>query len=142
MMPDLAKGEKPDSRGFFRRLAQGRAQGNAMAGLFLSIMPRGEGEPGAPAPERLIAGSPRFTTWTLEDRDGLYCGIWRSTPGKWRIAYTEWEYCRILQGLSVITEDGGAARIVRAGDSFVLRPGFAGTWEVVETTVKDFVVRV
>jgi uncharacterized cupin superfamily protein len=112
-----------------------------MTGLFLSITPRGEGEAGAPPPDRLIAGAPRFTTWTIEERDGLYCGVWRSTPGKWRIAYTEWEYCRILSGLSVITEDGGAARIVRAGDSFVLRPGFAGTWEVVETTVKDFVVR-
>lgn len=110
-------------------------------GHFLSIMPQGEGEPGAPAADRLIAGSPRFTTWLLEERDGLYAGIWRSTPGKWRIAYSEWEYCRILSGLSVITEDGGAARIVRTGDSFVLRPGFAGTWEVVEATVKDFVVR-
>jgi len=31
---------------------------------------------------------------------------------------------------------------VKAGDSFVLRPGFRGTWEVVETTRKDFVIRI
>lgn len=109
---------------------------------FLSVTPRGEAETGGPAPDRLIAGHPVFTTWNLEERDGLHCGIWRSTPGKWRIHYTEWEYCRILSGLSVITEDGGPARIVRTGDSFVLRPGFAGTWEVVETTTKDYVLRV
>ncbi len=41
----------------------------------------------------------------------------------------------------MITEDGGAARTVRAGDSFILRPGFAGTWEVLETTRKEYVIR-
>ena len=96
---------------------------------------------GAPAPDRLIAGNPEFTTWNVEDRDGLYCGIWRSTPGKWRIVYDEWEYCHILEGHSILTEDGGEPRHVKAGDSFILRPGFTGTWEVVETTTKDYVIR-
>lgn len=112
-----------------------------MDDVFRAVLPAGEGETGAPDPARLIAGQPVFTTWNLEDRDGLYCGVWRSTPGKWRIVYTEWEYCRITAGLSVITRDDGPARIVRAGDSFILRPGFRGTWEVVETTVKDYVIR-
>jgi uncharacterized cupin superfamily protein len=95
-----------------------------------------------PAPDRVIAGDPVFTSWTLEDRDGLYCGIWESTPGCWWISYDEWEYCRILSGVSILTEDGGAPVTVKAGDSFVLRPGFRGTWEVVETTRKDFVIRI
>lgn len=112
-----------------------------MSDLFLSITALGAPVEDAPDPARLIAGAPVFSTWLLEDRDGLCAGIWRSTPGKWRILYDEWEYCRILSGLSVVTEDAGPARIVRAGDSFVLRPGFAGTWEVVETTTKDFVIR-
>lgn len=93
-----------------------------------------------PPKERVVAGDPVFTTWSLEEREGLWCGMWQSTPGKWRILYDEWEYCRILEGLSVVTEEGGAARIVRAGDSFVIRPGFRGTWEVLETTLKDYVV--
>jgi hypothetical protein len=93
-----------------------------------------------PPPDRVIAGDPVFTTWNVEERGGLFCGIWRSTPGKWRIVYDEWEYCRIISGLSVITEDGGASRIVRAGDSFIIRPGFTGTWEVMETTTKDYVI--
>ncbi|HOP18781.1 MAG TPA: cupin domain-containing protein [Amphiplicatus sp.] len=92
--------------------------------------------------DRLVAGRPKFTTWNLEERDGgLYAGVWESTPGKWRISYDEWEYCRILYGVSVITEDGGDARRVEAGDSFILRPGFKGTWEVVETTRKEYVIR-
>jgi uncharacterized protein len=39
------------------------------------------------------------------------------------------------------TEDGGDPVNLRAGDSMVLRPGFKGTWEVVETTRKDYVIR-
>lgn len=98
-------------------------------------------EESRPAPDRVISGDPVHTTWNHEERDGLWCGIWRSTPGKWRISYDEWEYCRIITGLSVITQDGGASRIVRSGDSFIIRPGFSGTWEVMETTTKDYVIR-
>lgn len=93
-----------------------------------------------PAAAKVLAGDPVFTTWNAEEREGLYCGIWQSTPGKWRISYDEWEYCRILSGRSVITEDGGAAEEIVAGDSFVIRPGFRGTWEVIETTRKDYVI--
>jgi hypothetical protein len=107
----------------------------------LPITAEGPGEAGAPAPDRLVAGNPQFTTWNVEERDGrLYSGIWRSTPGKWRIEYDEWEFCHILSGVSVISEDGGGATRVAAGDSFVLRPGFRGTWEVLETTTKEYVI--
>ena len=100
-------------------------------------------ESGAPAAERLIAGAPQFRTWTFDEAsDGkLFAGVWESTPGKWRIVYDEWEYCSILSGVSIITRDGEAPRRVAAGDVFVLQPGFAGTWEVVQTTRKLFVVR-
>lgn len=101
-----------------------------------------EPEAGAPAADRLVSGDPRFRTWNVEEADGgLYAGIWEATPGKWRIVYDEWEFCHILSGVSVIVEDGGEARTVRAGDSFVLRPGFKGTWEVQETTRKEYVIR-
>ncbi len=101
----------------------------------------GEGESGAPAPDRLVSGDPIFTTWNVEEREGrLYAGIWQSTPGKWKIRYDEWEYCHILQGVSVIAGDDGTVLSVRAGDSFILRPGFSGTWEVIETTRKEYVI--
>lgn len=114
-----------------------------MAGeKYLAIGAEGEPEEGAPAADRIISGTPRSRTWNVEDTaDGLYCGVWESTPGKWRISYDEWEFCHILSGVSVITEDGGEARTVKAGDAFVLRPGFKGTWEVVETTRKEYVIR-
>ncbi len=102
-----------------------------------------EPEEGTPASDRLIAGSPRFTTWNVEEAPGgLYAGIWQSTPGKWRIVYDEWEYFHILSGHSIVTEDGSEPVELRPGDRMVLRPGFEGTWEVIETTRKDYVIRI
>ncbi|MBB3591654.1 hypothetical protein FHX08_001998 [Rhizobium sp. BK529] len=101
-----------------------------------------EPELGAPAAERIISGDPQFRTWNLEEAEGgLYAGIWEATPGKWRIVYEEWEYFSILSGHSIVTEDGGEPIHLKAGDRLILRPGFKGTWEVVETTRKDYVVR-
>lgn len=94
-----------------------------------------------PDPSRVISGDPVHTTWNIEDRDGLYCGLWQSTPGKWRVNFTEWEYVHIHAGHSIVTDTEGKATHLRAGDSFFLRPGFVGTWEVVETTLKDYVIR-
>ncbi len=114
-----------------------------MSAGFLRIDIAGiEPEEGAPAPDRVISGNPKFLTWNAEEAaGGLYAGVWEATPGKWRIAYDEWEFCHILSGVSIIAEDGGEARTVRAGDSFVLRPGFRGSWDVVETTRKEYVIR-
>ncbi|MCV0396881.1 MAG: cupin domain-containing protein [Rhizobiaceae bacterium] len=101
-----------------------------------------EPETGQPAEGRVIAGDPRFRTWNVDEaQGGLYAGVWESTPGKWSVEYDEWEFCHILSGLSIITEAGGESRTVKAGDSFILRPGFKGSWEVVETTRKAYVVR-
>ena len=112
-----------------------------MTTLLQQVAPTGDVEHDKPAPDRLIAGDPDFTTWNLEERDGLYAGIWTSTPGKWRVVYDEWEYFRILSGVSILTDADGTETRLEAGDSYILRPGFEGTWEVVETTTKDYVIR-
>ena len=94
-----------------------------------------------PDPARVISGDPVHTTWNIEEADGLFCGLWQSTPGVWRVDYAEWEYVRILSGVSVLTGEDGAAVTLRAGDGWIIRPGFRGTWEVLETTLKDYVIR-
>ncbi len=104
----------------------------------------GEVEPelGGPAAARVISGDPRFRTWSSEEAErGLYAGVWEATPGKWRVAYDEWEYFHVLSGYSIVTEDEGETLHLRAGDRMVLRPGFSGSWEVIETTRKDYVIR-
>jgi uncharacterized protein len=93
-----------------------------------------------PDAAKVVAGDPVHTTWNIEDRNGLFCGLWQSTPGTWGVSYDEWEYVRILQGISVLTGADGLAVTLRAGDSYIIRPGFVGTWQVVETTVKDYVI--
>jgi uncharacterized cupin superfamily protein len=94
-----------------------------------------------PDPARVLSGDPVHSTWNIEDRDGLFCGIWQSTAGVWAVSYSEWEYFHILAGYSILTDEAGSITHLRAGDSFVIRPGFRGTWAVIETTVKDYVIR-
>lgn len=94
------------------------------------------------AADRVVSGEPVQETWLefADQTSGFYVGRWRCTPGKWRIAYTEQEYCLLLSGVSVLTAEDGTATPVRAGDAFVIPAGFRGTWEVVETTTKRFVI--
>jgi uncharacterized protein len=90
---------------------------------------------------KVLAGDPVHSTWNLEDDAGLYCGLWQSTPGKWKVSYAEWEYVYIHHGHSILTDAAGTETHLRAGMSFIIRPGFEGTWEVLETTLKDYVIR-
>lgn len=97
---------------------------------------------GSPPKEDLISGNPTNKSWSLDEpSEDLGCGIWESTPGKWHFENAHWEYCHILEGVSIITEDSGHAHLVKAGEGFVLRAGFKGTWEVIETTKKEYVFR-
>lgn len=94
------------------------------------------------APEKLLRGNPKQMLWMdYTDASGqFFVGTWRSEPGKWRISYTEEEFCHMQEGISVITDEAGKAMTVRAGDRFVIPRGFSGTWEVVETSSKRFVI--
>lgn len=98
----------------------------------------------APPAERILAGTPEFKTWEL-DRDEagrVTSGIWESTPGSWiSIKDGAWEYATLLSGLVELAEEGKPARTLKAGDSFVMRPGFRGAWNVLETTRKLWVIR-
>ena len=94
------------------------------------------------APEKRLEGDPKQTAWVeYESASGTFsAGLWASEVGAWRIAYTEEEYCRILAGSSVITDESGHAVTVRAGDEFTIPAGFVGTWRVLEPTLKRFVI--
>ena len=93
-------------------------------------------------PEKLISGNPKQTVWMhyKDPTSQFFVGLWRSEPGKWRIAYTEQEFCLMLEGSSIVTDQAGRSVTVSAGESFVIPRGFVGTWEVVEPTTKRFVI--
>lgn len=95
------------------------------------------------SPDKIVSGVPRTRTRTLyEDADAKhYAGEWEATVGCWRIAYTEWEYVRMLSGCCIVTGDDGTRIEAGPGDAFVIEPGFAGTWEVVAPMHKLWVIR-
>jgi len=95
-----------------------------------------------PLPERLISGNPTFKTWAQDVARGesIHTGVWEATPGETRSIKGEtFEFCHILTGVIEITPDDGEAVTYRAGDSFVMKPGFTGVWRTIETVRKIYV---
>ncbi len=99
-------------------------------------------EPEHGVPDKIITGTPKTRTWNHGTylNEMLFTGTWEATPGRWHVHYDEWEYCYILKGKSVITDQDGNSITVNTGDSFVIEPGFSGTWEVIETVEKNYVI--
>ena len=112
--------------------------------MSILILPTTSAEPDSYflPPEKLLSGNPRQTVRMqyTDPTKQFFVGEWRSEVGKWRINYSEEEYCQMLEGVSVITDEQGSAVTVTAGDSFVIPRGFVGSWEVVEPTRKNFVI--
>lgn len=101
-----------------------------------------EGEVSFVPAEKRLLGNPRQTVWMhYHDPAGrFFVGEWHSEVGRWKVAYTEMEYCQMLEGTSVLTDEAGQRQTFEAGDCFVVPRGFVGTWEVVVPTRKRFVI--
>ena len=97
----------------------------------------------ADLPDRVVEGDPHHQTeMQFESPDGaLTAGTWTSTPGKWR-AFTERdEFCVIVSGHVRLVDEAGNAQAFKTGDAFLIPNGFRGYWEVLELTIKHFVIR-
>lgn len=96
----------------------------------------------SPPADRLLKGHPEHTTRNyFSDGTGrFFAGVWESTPGRWRVRYTENEFCHLTRGRVRIEDGRGGSWTFRAGDSFVIPAGFAGTWEVLEPASKLYVI--
>lgn len=95
-----------------------------------------------PPAERIVAGDPLQRAWNLySSADGhFHAGIWECRPGKWRVVFTEHEFCQLLAGRIVVTGDDGSEHTYVTGDAFVSPSGFTGYWEVVEPARKHYVI--
>ena len=93
-------------------------------------------------PDRLLAGNPVQSVRNLfADPTGqFFVGIWSSTPGLWRIRYTESEFCHLLSGVVRLTHADGTSWSFGAGASFIVPSGFTGTWEVLEPAKKLYAI--
>lgn len=101
----------------------------------------GDGKHKRLAQDRKIEGDPLLTSWD-QDFDGrnISTGVFRAEPGlSVSRKGTKYEFCYILEGIVEICEEGGETVVYRAGDAFVMKPGFVGTWRTVETVVKIYV---
>jgi uncharacterized protein len=95
-----------------------------------------------PPAERIMGGDPLQRAWNLySSADGrFHAGIWECQPGKWRVIFTEHEFCQLLAGRIIVTGDDGSVRAVGPGDAFVSPSGFTGHWEVLETARKYYTI--
>jgi uncharacterized cupin superfamily protein len=100
------------------------------------------GESSNPPPGNILAGIPRAraSNQYADPSRQFFCGIWTSTSGKWRVRYSEHEFCVILEGRLRIESAGGERHELRAGDAFVVPAGFEGTWEVSEPCKKWYAI--
>ena len=90
----------------------------------------------------VLEGNPEFKVTTVDKSEGIRSGFWESTKGKWHFTTADdhWEFCHIVKGVVELTEDGGSPQRFSAGQSFVLHPGFSGTWHSIEPTKKEYVI--
>ncbi len=95
-----------------------------------------------PAEEKILSGNPQQS---VKDAYTSPCGQfmvgeWSGEPGCWKVNYSEYEYCEILEGESIITDAEGQQKRVVTGDRFVIPAGFSGTWEVISRCRKVYVI--
>jgi uncharacterized cupin superfamily protein len=95
-----------------------------------------------PPADRLLQGSPEQVARNyFSDSTGrFFAGVWESSPGKWRVRYSENEFCHITRGRVRIEHESGRSWTFATGASFVIPAGFIGVWDVLEPTAKLYVI--
>jgi len=101
-----------------------------------------DGEVTRPAADRLLAGDPRqtVTNYFADASQQFFAGRWSSSPGKWRIRYSESEFCCLTKGRVALENDSGERWEFGPGAGFVVPAGFHGTWEVLEDCTKFYAI--
>jgi len=101
-----------------------------------------KGDESAPAADKVVKGEPKTVVKNyFSDPSGqFFAGTWASSVGKWKIQYSENEFCHLLEGRVVITSEEGKRWQFNAGDAWVIPAGFSGTWETVEPARKRYAI--
>jgi uncharacterized cupin superfamily protein len=91
---------------------------------------------------RVIDGTPSAAYHVLHASSSgeLTCGIYECTAGKWRVSYTEDEFCTLIDGRVTMQNDDGDTQTYAAPDSFIIPSGYNGTWEAHGHVRKYFVI--
>ena len=96
----------------------------------------------SPAADQLIDGDPRQTVanYFADASQQFFAGRWSSSRGKWRIRYSESEFCCLMTGRVVLQNLAGERWEFGPGSGFVVPAGFEGTWEVLENCTKFYAI--
>jgi uncharacterized protein len=113
-----------------------------MAAEIVSFDPLPASDASAPDPGRVLTGDPRQQIWNVysDEQGRFHAGKWASSPGRWRVRYSEFEFCFLLSGQVVIESESGHRSEFGPGQAFVIPRGFAGTWDVRMPTEKLYVI--
>lgn len=112
----------------------------------LTLHPQGKPATDHPRAERLIRGNPLRETWNLIEQPlaagQVFCGVWRSEPGHWRIVMgpTERELFTVLQGRCRVHDALGGLEEAGPGEAIYIPPGFEGSFEVLEHLTKTYMI--
>jgi hypothetical protein len=93
--------------------------------------------------ENVVEGSPVETghNFFTGGSGQLTAGVWECTPCTTQTdSYPVDEFCYILSGAVVITDDAGQSETFKAGDCFIVPKGTSLTWHMPETTRKYYVI--
>ncbi len=96
-----------------------------------------------PRPDRLVKGNPQRLTFSLYEHPHMNCGIWQCEVGAWNIQFAanKQEFFQVIEGVVRLHDRETQTFVeITAGDAGVIPPGFVGTFEVVETVKKYYVV--
>lgn len=95
-----------------------------------------------PPPWTLISGAPVFENkrYYSNPEKTRIAGKTKCTPATFKVSYNVWELSYLKVGKVRITHESGEVYDFEAGDTWILEPGFEGTWEIVEDMVKVFVM--
>lgn len=93
-------------------------------------------------PDRIIEGTPQSAAKVLyASSDDKFCaGIYACTAGKWKVSYSEDEFCTLIEGSVTLSDENGAAQTFSAPASFLIPAGFKGFWEPHGNLRKYFVI--
>jgi len=96
----------------------------------------------SPAADRLLAGDPRqqIRNYFSDSTQQFHSGVWSSTRGKWRIHYSESEFCALTRGRVALENLAGERWEFGPGEGFVVPAGFVGTWEVIDECTKFYAI--
>lgn len=67
-------------------------------------------------------------------------GEWESTEGCWELRYTDDEFCVILEGEAVISDQIGEQVHVVQDDALTIPAGFLGTWKTIGHVKKWYAI--